>query len=57
MSSGEPAWERYRDASGAYTSTGEGDTAGFWFSFRSTDPGPLNQPYFPAGTGEFSAPA
>jgi hypothetical protein len=57
MSADAAVFERYRDSSGAYTDTGEGDTAGFWFSFRSTDPGPLGQPPFPADTNEHNSPA
>lgn len=53
----EPLFERSRDASGDYLTTGEGDSAGFWFSFRSVDPGPVAQPDFPAGSGEHGSPA
>lgn len=57
MSAGDPAFDRSRDSLGAFHDVGEGDTAGFWFSYRTDDPGPGEQPPFPPGSGEHKSPA
>lgn len=57
MSAGDASFERWRDSSGDYHTTGDGEVAGFWFSFRTQDPGPLGQPWFPAGSGQHDGPA